>query len=559
MSVSHRGRRTAQLGDEDMESKRYQTATRSCLSRRVGARYLAVLGMLALAWAFLQPVPARAEHLLQYSDVACGSGLSLSKASGVPAGSVHDYVFRGVCSLRSIFSTGPWVEAHPPLVATARWERATGTYHESIHLLAPLTINQAECHDCNPNFSSPVDVTTQPEDATFKCDVDPVIHGSAHCTLVDHYNATGWGGKYHGFSQSAVHDRPLLTGRATLNQAAAMSKHAAAHALVNCRGLHLSDATGVPGGKMRSYKFSGTCQLYHTPDGSGGLQVTHVLANGKWDALAQQAKEGVTVLTAPNQGGGGWSTTYTCTADPWLNRHAQCSKTSQLGKMPPVYDPITDILARHPITMGMVNLGRATELSKAHGGASGHKSVQHQMFGFSGHGSRTATRSAHRPSLPKPKLVIQYAHAAITHDCSPEHLLSVDVTVRNDGGPLKALTPLAYVHAAESGGARLTSPHVALLAIGPGQTWHAVLAMGTARSYLAKVPGAHTLFVAIGPAHVDKSRLAFVPPRPVRVTVRVPAGYCQPKMHISSPSGARMNTGTKRTPATRQMRLPAVQ
>ena len=115
-------------------------------------------------------------------------------------------------------------------------------------------------------------------------------------------------------------------------------------------------------------------RLYHTKNGSQGLQVTQVLLSGYWEG--QQAKEGVIVLTDGMKGGGSWSTTYTCDKDPWINRNAQCSKAVRLGgrgKVPPVYDPITDLMDRHPVALGMANAAQAAKLSRAqHGSRSRH-------------------------------------------------------------------------------------------------------------------------------------------------------------------------------------------
>lgn len=84
-----------------MEPNGYEAASRRPVAGCSGSWLAAVLGVLALAWAAVRPVPARAKHLLQYFDVACGGGLTPSMASGVSAGGVHDCVFRRGCSLQN--------------------------------------------------------------------------------------------------------------------------------------------------------------------------------------------------------------------------------------------------------------------------------------------------------------------------------------------------------------------------------------------------------------------------------------------------------------------------
>jgi hypothetical protein len=532
--------------------------------------FLGISAALLLLGTMLYPAPARANNFL-YDDVVCGGGLKLSHASGVPGGDVHTYVFGGVCSERAMYQKGPYVAAHLPLAATARWDNSSRTYSEHLHFLAADTI--VDCGGDHPGgavFCSSTPVTTDPEDATFKCDEDPVINKGAHCSLVSQHNGTGW----DGFSKSEGTGQPRLLGLATASQASAFSKQ---NARISCSGLHLTAATGAPNGKKRTYKFGGTCELYHTPDGSDGLQVTHVLANGKWDALAQQAVEGVTVLTKPNEGGGSWSTKYTCTDDPWLNPHANCSKTFQLGNPPPVYDPITDILDQHPITMGLVNAKQAAQLSKSHKGSSKQAKMQ-PIIGFGHHGNIASSRKTHLSGLAKPRLTISTAVASrnITMGCRPDRLIDVSIDVQNTGSPLSANTRLAYIHVEESGGASLKSQDSELPAIAAGQTWYGHVMVGTSKAYFSSLPGEHILLISIGPSHADKSKLAFVPPPIYQVTLDIPAGYCQQKLRMGSPAGMRMQPNAASRPQarpsegmhvqpkeeeapTRRMSLPAVQ
>ncbi len=539
-----------------------------CDRYRLGSGWLQGLaGTLVLIWAMLYAVPAQAT-----ASVDC-SGLKLTKASGVPGSSTHNYTFAGTCNLD---------DPHPkknvdeytgtgPAVASARWDGNNHTFSEHVHL--PGGADTQKITHGGSLFSSSTYVNKGPhvgtgaEDATFNCDVDPVIHKGAVCTLVSHYNATGWGDQNGGFAASAVNGRPLLLGMATVSQAKRLSKH---NGSINCSGLHLTAATGVPGGNIRTYKFSGTCELYHTQDGSGGLQVTHVLANGSWDAQAQQAEEGVTVLTKPNEGGGGWSTKYTCTDDPWLHPHAKCSKTFQLGKTPTVYDPITDILDQHPITMGRVNAKQAAQLSEKsshHQKSSAHAGKKHgpslanrKMTAgnarsnagnlhigssyppspagrIAPNGMRApATSSPGHPGtmqarttlkLPPPNVRVLGERTIVDQSCHDTHkLIVIDATVRNDGGPLKMHQWELYVM--EGGGAGLSSGGVWVPPMGPRAEAHVSVPVLVLKSRIAQLPGTHWLkLISQGQGHKATTLLS---------PITFSAGICQPHLQMGSPA-----------------------
>ncbi len=362
------------------------------------------------------------------------------------------------------------------------------------------------------------------------------------------------GGRRDGFAWKAINNTPLLRGRATAGQVASLSRRKRT-AQINCRSLHLNGATGVPNGKTRSYTFNGTCSLYHTRSGSQGLQVTQVLVSGNWEF--PQAMEGVAVLTDSGKGGGNWRTTYTCDKDPWIHRDAQCSRTMKLGhSAPPVYDPITDLIALHPVALGMAKLSQAENLSKTQAENLSKTQAEklareHAAKLVREHAAKLAnqpktliplnqmgmvvSRSSHPPSLAKPKLTIRFALASASpaNKCDPNRLVKMNVVIRNEGGPLLAHTRFAYVHAAESGGAYLVSRHVSLPAIPTQKTWRGVLVVGTRKSFFPKLPGQHTLVVSIGPDHAAPGTLAYTPPLPSRVPVNIPSGYCQPPRKLN--------------------------
>jgi hypothetical protein len=147
------------------------------------------------------------------------SGLRLTKASGIPGSSTHNYAFEGICKLddpnpkKNVDDYRGTGEA----VATARWDGNSHTFTEHVHLIHGID-TQKITHG-GSLFSSSTYVNKGPhvgtgaEDATFSCNVDPVIHKGAVCTLVSHYNAMGWGNQSGGFAVSAVlYNTPPFAG-----------------------------------------------------------------------------------------------------------------------------------------------------------------------------------------------------------------------------------------------------------------------------------------------------------------------------------------------------------
>lgn len=501
---------------------------------RDGIRHLRCVFLVLLALPALQASPLRAGTTMLYTDVVCGSGLTLQRASETASGA-KSYGFGGVCSLRGAVSgdTGTWasVAGRPPVSAFAHWDKGSHTYAETLHLLAAQTIGKLH-------------VGTAPEQATFTCDVDPIVNRRAHCTLVKQDNATGWGGQGDGFAWGPVHNKPLLAGTATAAQVAAVSKHSTP---IRCRDLHLQKGSG---GVDPRYQFNGTCKLYHTQDGSKGLQVTHVLVNGRWDAAGRQAKQGVTVLSAPSEGGGGWTTTYTCNDDPWRNAHAQCSVTAQLGHPPPVYDPITDLLDRHPLAMGM---GRqktpmhfadaphpsahksSTHLQVATKAQPTAKPAMHTLSGPAPAGAvpmRTTGGALHRaaPHVPPHLRVIREDQRTDSRCTNLGRLLVLRETVYNDGGPLAAGHATVQVRETRSDGAHLGSRAIPIPTMAHAGRAQLTVPVGTTETYRGRLPGRHQLEVdLVTDAKTVSSGLL----------VSFPAHYCQLKLRAPNASQLR--------------------
>jgi hypothetical protein len=541
-----------------MENKQDHHAKIKGHRRSSFARLQLLTSALVLILAVLHAVPAWAVHFvaLEELDVDCSRGMHLKQATGVPGGAVHTYAFGGACNLRVVSTDGPGTQAVPPVVGSAHWDQASNTYTESLHLLAPITVK-----DIAPDVSS-VKVGTYPEVASFKCDVDPVINHSAHCTLESQYNDTGWqtpyqtkylengGDQVDGFAWSANHNRPLLLGLATESQAATLSQKNK-RPQISCDGLKLQSVKDIKG--TRSYHFDGTCELYHTEDGSGGLRLTHVLVSGYWNAPAQVARETFNVLAPGNEGGGLYKMAdYNCAADPFVHGNVQCSLEQPLNKVSPVYDPITDLRAKRPIAAGRANPAQVATLLKA-----GSKSKKAGIALSTMGGAHQAGASASRkPHMPKPKFSIS-GYAQLTRSCAADNLVRVTFSVHDDAGFYHpAGGNLGYIEAGESGGAGLKSKSVGLPAMTPGKTWNSTLQVGTDKSAFARLPGMHQLILHIGPTNALKSSLAYVPPRPLRLTVNFPAGYCQPKLRMGSPAGMRMQPGGAKSTAPMHQMQP---
>lgn len=290
-----------------------------------GAVWIMLLLLLALAVDAAAPVHA------DTSEVVCNGSLNLQRAARTGPATMS-YGLGGTCSLRSVSGHWAGIRATPPVAASAHWNTGTRTFVETLHLLAPQSVDGRH-------------VGTGAEVATYACDANPLVNRRAQCTVVKHDNMTGWGGQGGGFDWYPSRNQPILAGLATHAQVKAAMRHTPR---IACRGLRPER-----GDAAHRYRYNGTCRLYHTGDGRQGLQLTHVLVRGTWDASGRQAKEGVNVLTAPAEGGGSWSTTYTCNMDPWLHRNAVCSPTARFGGPPPVFDPITDLMNQHPLAMGM--------------------------------------------------------------------------------------------------------------------------------------------------------------------------------------------------------------
>lgn len=515
------------------------------------AAWLTRIAATILLGTMLPAVPAWAVHFvgMKELDVNCGSGMHLNQATGVPGASVHTYAFGGACDLRVLSTDGPVNVTAPPLVASAHWDLASKTYTESLHLLGATTVThiwtgQPDLH-----------LTTYPEVGTFRCDVDPVIHLGAHCSLESQYDDTGWHSsgddQVDGFAWKANHNRPLLLGLATEAQAASLS-HKNKHSPISCDGLKLVSVHLMPKSITRRYHFDGTCELYHTEDGTGGLRLTHVFVTGFWNANGQEAQETFTVAAPGNEGGGLYRlANYTCSANPFIHGNVQCSLEKPLAKVSPVYDPISDLRAKHPIAAGRANPAQVAKLLNAEKPAK-KRAIRLSAIGASHKGSASASRKTH---MPKPKFSIT-GRAYLTRSCAADKLVLVKFSVHDDAGFYHpAGGNLGYIEADENGGAGLKSKSVGLPAMIVGNTWRSTLQVGTKNSAFAKLPGTHQLVLHIGPTNALKSSLAYVPPLPLRLTVTFPAGYCQTNQRKMSNAPIRLRNGA----AASKRGLPAVQ
>lgn len=554
----------------------------------MNSKALVVSSALLLVTMLLQAAPARARHFvgLDRFDVACGSSLHLRQASGVPGSGVHTYAFGGACQLRLITTDGPENYAAPPLVASAHWDQASNTYTESLHLLAAATYRNI--WTAQPD----IHVGTYPETATFKCDVDPVIHRGAHCSLQSQYDNTGWhsrggpdgdgghgGDQVDGFAWSANHNRPLLLGLASATQAASLSRNSK-RPPINCDGLKLVSVRDLPN-RIRSYHFDGTCELYHTADGSGGLRLTHILLTGTWNAPGQGAQESFTIAAPDNEGGGFYRIAdYNCTADPFVHGNVQCSLEKPLGKIAPVYDPITDIRARHPIAEGKTTPAQVAKLigpkrgpsrfnrgavaASAHAGnlhaASVHlPSTMHRMSpsGMHLHASNggahpVSVRAGTAMRMPAANVRVVKTRVVVDPACHDTHKLIVVVaSIRNEGGPLGAHKWELY--AMEGGGAGLASGGVWVRPLAPKAKADVAIPVMVMNSRIAQLPGTHRLtLISQGGGHKDWTKLT---------PVTLPKGLCQRTLRFnrSNLPTTKLNPQPEPPSARQRTALPAVQ
>jgi len=236
----------------------------------------------------------------------------------------------------------------------------------------------------------------------------------------------------------------------------------------------------------------------------------------------------------------------------------------------PVYDPITDLRAQHPIAAGKANPTQVAQFLKA-ASKSKKGAIKLSAIGPAHQGGISASR---KPHVVKPRFSIT-GYAYPSHSCAADNLVQVKFTVRDDAGFYHpAGGNLGYIEADESAGgtgfAGLKSKSVGLPAMTPGKTWNSTLQVGTDKSAFAKLPGTHRLVLHIGPTNALKSSLAYVPPPPLQLTVTFPAGYCQTKIR-ANPAGmrvqpnaasrpqARPSAGMKPAAPVHRMSLPAVQ
>ena len=314
--------------------------------------------------------------------------------------------------------------------------------------------------------------------------------------------------------------------------------------------IKLGAATGVPNSSKRTYAFTGTC----TSRTSG--TVVALRAAGKWDDDQYMADEAINIdpLGAGSLGGGVVSR-FRCEADPWLNPGTHCSVIDRkVSTMTQVFS------FQNPATASYVSPEQAARLSKQSAAGAPPPPPPPAPKQEASKSASTASREARmrlgggpvplggtRPQVAgvapagpsdqaklepaKPRLRVAAQRTQVDNSCGDLHrLLTVSVTLYNDGGPLMANRGEVYVK--EAGGALLSSAGIRIPDLGHARQVELNIPVGTMESYRTKLPGTHRLEV-----HVVSGEHAFAALTHAG-QVTLPAGFCAGMAGVKSPSKA---------------------
>jgi hypothetical protein len=176
---------------------------------------LASLSLLAVALFINTPAFAGFDSDCQ--------GLKLKGASGVPQEKVHKYSFLGTCNIIFVRSeSGGSINllTTVPAEAQGEWDAVKLQFSENFRVLANAHYGGVDEGNTHWNGG---DITNGLVQTVFKCNDDPLIT-NASCLQTAHSNQSG----FEQFSNPAFQNRPLLKGKTSLFEAAAMSKQQAA-------------------------------------------------------------------------------------------------------------------------------------------------------------------------------------------------------------------------------------------------------------------------------------------------------------------------------------------
>ena len=142
---------------------------------------------------------------------------------------------------------------------------------------------------------------------------------------------------------------------------------------VDCSGLKLQDANGVPGEPSHQYAFKGTCSMTVAPvkDGKKGSismpEVVTLWAEGKaeWNGQANTLEESVSLKNPQGPCSGTVATVLKCTKDPMIHKTScvvfQHKNTTNCERFSDAA-----LAQKRPILQGKTTLAEATALSKKH-------------------------------------------------------------------------------------------------------------------------------------------------------------------------------------------------
>lgn len=153
----------------------------------------------------------------KFADSDCHA-LKLKSAAGVPDGKVRKYSFSGTCNINLMLNGKPNVQATLPAAGNGQWDTVSKEFTETFHITKAWYTAAHVTHD-GSTYNFDINITTGAVASKFKCQDDPLLTYSP-CLTLTHSNNSG----FLPFSNPAKHQRPLLLGKTSQAEAAAMSQ-----------------------------------------------------------------------------------------------------------------------------------------------------------------------------------------------------------------------------------------------------------------------------------------------------------------------------------------------
>jgi hypothetical protein len=323
----------------------------------------------------------------------------------------------------------------------------------------------------------------------------------------------------------------------------------------SCGQVQLKDSSGVIG-MVHGYTFSAVCSWSYTESKKSfslsgfsststnyGIEMD-VVGKGKWDRKSGEAKESVSVkgygaVKGPSGNFTGERVaTGVCNQDPFLKDPpggaAVCKNMNvqYKGASGPIFDVL--VSPKRFLLEKRISLVEAQALSgkKSPGATPPPPPPKQQpktepMKAGDSLGAPGGMKASPGPvaAVAKPNLVVEGYRANVEPNCqSPKPAVTVNLRIRNSGGPLPANKGTVYLK--EFGGASLSSGGVSLPAMSPGQQ-HTVDLPAISLQPYSSLSGKHSLQVVFTP-QVEEGKPVFSHPSPPYVvTASFPADHCK--------------------------------